>query len=536
VTVLFADVVDSTSLVESLDPEAARDLLNETFRRLAAEVRRFGGTVEKYIGDAVFAVFGFPTGHDDDAARAALGQTPPRLRIGLDNGEVAAGAWAGDLRPLPEGPADPDLDADLALLVASGLIEPLPERLAGGQARYAFHHALFRDVAYGLLPKASRSELHRRLADWLAGAEGSEVRLPEVVADHLVQAVRLAGQVRTPTAADRRLAARAVAGCRQAARRLRDQEALATAGRVLDDAVDLADLAGTPDEDRAELLVARGTVRAATGDADAALADLGAATASRRAAVRAQAWTELSNLHPAMGRFADAAAAAGRALAEAEDAGDPGLVALALRAKARVPYLAGDLAEAERLLQQPLGLGEVAGRQDLVIDLRSTLLPVRLFLTAPLAAVGEEAHALALDARAAGRRNAEAGASFALGEVLALRGDLPGAERHYATADRLRREIGLTGQRLWSVLGLVQVAIARGEPARAVELLERSLAELEVTGHRLERLRTLAELAPALRRVGRAAEAAAAAGQALERALAMGAAALADRIAEEAAG
>jgi class 3 adenylate cyclase len=48
VTVLFADLVDSTSLVESLDPEAARDLLNETFRRLAAEVRRFGGTLERY--------------------------------------------------------------------------------------------------------------------------------------------------------------------------------------------------------------------------------------------------------------------------------------------------------------------------------------------------------------------------------------------------------------------------------------------------------------------------------------------------------
>ena len=48
VTMLFADLVDSTSLVESLDPEAARDLLNETFRRLAAEVRRFGGTLEKY--------------------------------------------------------------------------------------------------------------------------------------------------------------------------------------------------------------------------------------------------------------------------------------------------------------------------------------------------------------------------------------------------------------------------------------------------------------------------------------------------------
>ena len=114
VTMLFADLVDSTILVESLDPEAARDLLNETFRRLAAEVRRFGGTLEKYIGDAIMAVFGFPTGHDDDAARAvraalalrdivktaetALGDVPLRLRIGLDTGEVAAGPWSGDLR------------------------------------------------------------------------------------------------------------------------------------------------------------------------------------------------------------------------------------------------------------------------------------------------------------------------------------------------------------------------------------------------------------------------------------------------------
>ena len=113
-TVLFADLVDSTSLVESLDPEAARDLLSETFRRLAAEVRRFGGTLEKYIGDAIFAVFGYPTGHDDDAARAvraalamrdivktaetALGNLPLHLRIGLDTGEVAAGTGSGDLR------------------------------------------------------------------------------------------------------------------------------------------------------------------------------------------------------------------------------------------------------------------------------------------------------------------------------------------------------------------------------------------------------------------------------------------------------
>ena len=91
-----------------------------------------------------------------------------------------------------------------------------------------------------MLPKAGRSELHRRLADWLAGALGEEPSLPQVVASHLVKAVRLAGEVRAPTAGDRELARRAVAACRRAARRLRDQEALAAVVQVLDDALALA--------------------------------------------------------------------------------------------------------------------------------------------------------------------------------------------------------------------------------------------------------------------------------------------------------
>jgi class 3 adenylate cyclase len=114
VTVLFADIVGSTRLVEVLDPEAARGLLRETFRLLAAEIRRYGGTLEKYVGDAVLAVFGYPSGHDDDADRAvraalairelahhaatAVGDVSLRLSIGLDTGEVAAGSFAGDLQ------------------------------------------------------------------------------------------------------------------------------------------------------------------------------------------------------------------------------------------------------------------------------------------------------------------------------------------------------------------------------------------------------------------------------------------------------
>src|SRR5437588_5734613 len=74
-TALFADLVGSTSLAEREDPEVVQSLVSRTFDRLAGEVERYGGLVEKFIGDAVLAVFGVPTSHEDDperAVRAAL--------------------------------------------------------------------------------------------------------------------------------------------------------------------------------------------------------------------------------------------------------------------------------------------------------------------------------------------------------------------------------------------------------------------------------------------------------------------------------
>ena len=70
VTVLFCDVTGSTELGEKLDPEALRAVLARYFERMKAIVERHGGTVEKFIGDAVMAVFGVPTLHEDDALRA----------------------------------------------------------------------------------------------------------------------------------------------------------------------------------------------------------------------------------------------------------------------------------------------------------------------------------------------------------------------------------------------------------------------------------------------------------------------------------
>ena len=75
-TVLFADLVGSTARAEALDPEDVRAILAPFYARLRSELERFGGTVEKFIGDAVMAVFGAPVTHEDDperAVRAALG-------------------------------------------------------------------------------------------------------------------------------------------------------------------------------------------------------------------------------------------------------------------------------------------------------------------------------------------------------------------------------------------------------------------------------------------------------------------------------
>jgi class 3 adenylate cyclase len=110
VTVLFADLAGSTALAERIDPEELRVLQGELFALVNAEVERFGGLSEKFVGDAVLAVFGVPLAHDDDAERAVRAALAVRdrfpqlardvqlrhgveigLRIGVNTGEVVAG-------------------------------------------------------------------------------------------------------------------------------------------------------------------------------------------------------------------------------------------------------------------------------------------------------------------------------------------------------------------------------------------------------------------------------------------------------------
>ena len=89
VTILFADLAGSTALGERIDPEDLRALQGELYTFMDDEVVRFGGTTEKFAGDAILAVFGVPQAHEDDPERAVRAALAIRARFGAFAGRVA---------------------------------------------------------------------------------------------------------------------------------------------------------------------------------------------------------------------------------------------------------------------------------------------------------------------------------------------------------------------------------------------------------------------------------------------------------------
>jgi predicted ATPase/class 3 adenylate cyclase len=177
VTVLFADLSGFTALSERLDPEVMQSVQNTLFKELTAAVEGFGGFVDKFIGDALLALFGAPVAHEDDPERAlraaldmierarrvgegssALAGLPLELHVGVNTGPVVTGGFGvGSAKSYSVTGDTVNTAQRLQSLAAPGeiLVGPLTHRLT----RHAFAHESLGDVA--LRGKAGSVLVHR---------------------------------------------------------------------------------------------------------------------------------------------------------------------------------------------------------------------------------------------------------------------------------------------------------------------------------------------------------------------------------------
>ena len=219
VTVLFCDVVGSTALGESVDPEALQGLLASYFERMSGIVELHGGSVEKFIGDAVMAVFGVPVAHEDDALRAcraavemreALPELGVEARIGVNTGEVLTGTEerlatgdAVNVAARLEQAAEPGevlIGAETLALVASTAEVGEQRRLElKGKSEPCAAHPLLAVREAAERSHASRfvgreRELQRLSDAWDRARTGSRCELVTVVGDAGVGKSRLVGE------------------------------------------------------------------------------------------------------------------------------------------------------------------------------------------------------------------------------------------------------------------------------------------------------------------------------------------------------
>ena len=183
VTVLFADLSGFTALAERLDPEEVRAFQSALFETLAAAITRYDGFVEKFVGDAVLAVFGAPVAHEDDPARACdaaldmlergaalsrewagrLGQ-PVTLHVGIHTGPVVAGSLGGG------GSAAYAVTGDTVNTTARLLTAAAPGTILVSEATYvmAQHRFAFESAGELMLRGKAKPIVVRRLVGALA--------------------------------------------------------------------------------------------------------------------------------------------------------------------------------------------------------------------------------------------------------------------------------------------------------------------------------------------------------------------------------
>jgi predicted ATPase/class 3 adenylate cyclase len=177
-TALFADLVGSTSLAEREDPEVVQSVVGRAFDLLAEEVRRYEGLLEKFMGDALLAVFGVPRAHEDDAERAvraalemqavlselnrafvAEGKPALEMRIGVESGEVLVD------QDRATGPRDRMLTGDAVNVAARLQTSAEPGRVVVGPSAFASTKEV---IEYRELPALELKGKAKRVPAWQA--------------------------------------------------------------------------------------------------------------------------------------------------------------------------------------------------------------------------------------------------------------------------------------------------------------------------------------------------------------------------------
>jgi class 3 adenylate cyclase/tetratricopeptide (TPR) repeat protein len=189
-SVLFADLVGFTSMSEARDPEETREFLTRYFQTCRTVLERYGGTVEKFIGDAVMAVWGVPVSHEDDAERAvragldlvvavaALGDEPGSVRVAVRVG-VVTGEVAVTLGALGEGMVAGDaVNTAARVQTAAGAGEVWVDEATRGLTAAAITFA--NAGVHELKGKAEPVQLYR--ADQVVAARGGAQRVDGLAA------------------------------------------------------------------------------------------------------------------------------------------------------------------------------------------------------------------------------------------------------------------------------------------------------------------------------------------------------------------
>jgi class 3 adenylate cyclase/tetratricopeptide (TPR) repeat protein len=186
VTIVFSDVANSTRLGESLDPESHRRVMSRYFEAMQTVLERHGGTVEKFIGDAVMAVFGIPVLHEDDALRAvraasemqiALAEVNRVLRRGWDV-EISARTGVNTGEVVAGEPGAPTLVTGDAVVVAKRLEETAtPNEIQLGESTYRLvREAVVAEPVEAVAAKGKGAIAAWRLMD-VGDADATHVRL-----------------------------------------------------------------------------------------------------------------------------------------------------------------------------------------------------------------------------------------------------------------------------------------------------------------------------------------------------------------------